>query len=476
MANSDYYDIVNVGSARLATDGECIRDAFIKINNNNATIFNTVLDYDVSAQFGGWKLIVGVDNKIVVTNQISISNSVGVSVMQITEVSNNVNVNVENSLDIDIANNIDISINNGGITLISDISNNVVLTANSFTSTNVIYAPSLTNTTNTNNITFNANDIDITNTFGDININAVTNDISIVGDLVVNTNMFDINVTTGDINIQNGAITIDNALFVDINNAITVDASQEVNINNALYVDASNNINIGINNSIAIDASQNITFAPSTNIDFTNISTMNLDFNFVNQVDVDFNTITNNQVLIYNSTSGNFEAGTVTVPSSLSDLSDVFSDPGASGDGEILIYDQGAGEYRNQKPWLNNFAMTNRNIIPDVNWGIVGAEEVGYTVGSNEYRYSAMFANRFNGDLEGSVFADDSTLIIDGTNGTLYGKLTGDVNGSVFADDSTLLVDAVSGTIPGYIAIADLQALVAGAGTYADFQAAIAAL
>ena len=336
MSNSDYYDIVNVGSSRLATDGECIRDAFIKINNNNTTIFNTVLDYDINAQFDGWKLIVGVDNEIVVTNQISISNSVDVSVMQITEVSNDININVENSLDIDIANNIDISINSGNISIISDINNDIVLTANSFTFSNVIYAPSITSNVNTNNITFNANDIDINNTFGDININSVTNDINITGDLVVNTNMFDINVTTGDINIQNGAITINNALDVDINNAITVDVDQEVNINNALTIDNSNNIDIGINNSISIDASQNITFAPNTNIDFTNINTMNLDINLVNQVDVDFNTITNNQILIYNSTSENFEAGVL----SINDLSDVNSDMNPGG-GDTLIWDAG---------------------------------------------------------------------------------------------------------------------------------------
>jgi len=442
MSNEDYYNVVNVGSARLASDGECIRDAFIKINNNYSTIFNTVLDYDLAAEFNGWKLVVGVDNSIVVSNSINVSNSVGVNIANMVVAVNDLDLNftVDNSLDLNIANNIDVSINNGGITLISDVTNNIVLTANSFTSTNVIYAPSLTNTSNTNNITFNSNDIDITNTFGDININAVTNDISIVGDLVVNTNMFDINVTTGDISIQNGAITINNALDVDINNAITVDASLNVAINNALTIDASNNINIGINNSIAIDASQNITFAPSTTIDFTNISTMNLDFNFINQVDVNFETITNNQVLIYNSTSGNFEPGTISVPTVLSDLNDVFSDPGPSGDGEILIYNYSASQYENKKPWLNNFAMTDRDIVPDY-------IEVPTNLGSNEKGFGNVYAQVVRADLIGSVFADDSTMIIDGTDGTVYGKLVGDVVGSVFGDDSTLLVDGVNGTL-----------------------------
>ena len=70
--------------------------------------------------------------------------------------------------------------------------------------------------------------------------------------------------------------------------------------------------------------------------------------------------------------------------------------------------------------------------------------------------------------FKGSVFADDSTLLVDAVSGiipaavvsgtfsgTVIGNVTGntngyhtgDVKGSVFADDSTLLVDAVSGTI-----------------------------
>jgi F0F1-type ATP synthase assembly protein I len=79
--------------------------------------------------------------------------------------------------------------------------------------------------------------------------------------------------------------------------------------------------------------------------------------------------------------------------------------------------------------------------------------------------------------FKGSVFADDSTLLVDAVSGTIVGPVignvtgnvtgnvignitgnvvgnttgfhTGDVKGSVFADDSTLLVDAVSGTIVG---------------------------
>lgn len=140
------------------------------------------------------------------------------------------------------------------------------------------------------------------------------------------------------------------------------------------------------------------------------------------------------------------------------------------------------------------------------------------------------FSGGMEGDLNGSVYGDDSTLLIDGVNSTISANslsgalpaidgsnLTGvvassidfsnitstpttlagygiidaatsaqgilaesalqegdafDVRGSVFADDSTLLVDAVSGEIPGYVKIADLKtALQDGVGDYAAFKA-----
>ena len=57
-------------------------------------------------------------------------------------------------------------------------------------------------------------------------------------------------------------------------------------------------------------------------------------------------------------------------------------------------------------------------------------------------------------------------------------KLDGnsDIKGSIFADDSTLLVDAVNGVIPGYVSLATLQSVVAASADFADFQTRIAAL
>ncbi len=79
-------------------------------------------------------------------------------------------------------------------------------------------------------------------------------------------------------------------------------------------------------------------------------------------------------------------------------------------------------------------------------------------------------------DIKGSVFGDDSTVIVDGVNGILHGRLLGDVEGSVFADDSTLLVDGVNGIIPGYISISTLKSISAASTSFVDFQTRIAAL
>ena len=59
------------------------------------------------------------------------------------------------------------------------------------------------------------------------------------------------------------------------------------------------------------------------------------------------------------------------------------------------------------------------------------------------------------GDVVGSVYADDSTIKIDGITGISYGpfvgaltgSVVGDLSGSVFADDSSLLVDAVNSSV-----------------------------
>ena len=56
------------------------------------------------------------------------------------------------------------------------------------------------------------------------------------------------------------------------------------------------------------------------------------------------------------------------------------------------------------------------------------------------------------------------------------GVTVGDLKGSVFADDSTVLVDAVNGNIPGYVKLSVLQSTVAASTDFADLKVKIAAL
>ena len=79
-------------------------------------------------------------------------------------------------------------------------------------------------------------------------------------------------------------------------------------------------------------------------------------------------------------------------------------------------------------------------------------------------------------DLRGSVFADDSTVMVDAVSGTLRGIFIG----SVFADDSTQLIDGNSSTVYGNIQATTLRtaetkiALGSGAGSITQGATAIA--
>ena len=106
------------------------------------------------------------------------------------------------------------------------------------------------------------------------------------------------------------------------------------------------------------------------------------------------------------------------------------------------------------------------------NDGIVSAGgSGGLTLGGNfDVKIVADYTDNnrtwtFNGG-DGSVTFPDGTVQETAWTGR------NDIIGSVFADDSTLLVDAVNGEIPGYVKIADLKtALQDGAGDYAAFKA-----
>jgi hypothetical protein len=73
----------------------------------------------------------------------------------------------------------------------------------------------------------------------------------------------------------------------------------------------------------------------------------------------------------------------------------------------------------------------------------------GINITTNPTTDTITFAIDNRLDILGSVFAADSSVIVDSTNSTVYARLEGDVIGSVFSDNSTLLVDGTGGKIVG---------------------------
>ena len=66
-------------------------------------------------------------------------------------------------------------------------------------------------------------------------------------------------------------------------------------------------------------------------------------------------------------------------------------------------------------------------------------------------------------DIQGDIFAQDSSLAYNSATNTHYGSfvgaLSGDVTGSVFADNSTVIIDGVAGTVSAVALTGNLPAL-----------------
>jgi hypothetical protein len=77
----------------------------------------------------------------------------------------------------------------------------------------------------------------------------------------------------------------------------------------------------------------------------------------------------------------------------------------------------------------------------------------GLTITKDTATDTLTFSVNSNLDIRGSVFADDSTMLVDATNGVLRGNFIG----SVFADDSTQIIDGNSFTVYGNIEATTLR-------------------
>jgi len=93
------------------------------------------------------------------------------------------------------------------------------------------------------------------------------------------------------------------------------------------------------------------------------------------------------------------------------------------------------------------------------------------------------------GDLKGSVFGDDSTLLVDGLTSKIVGPIDTNnpiITGTIDSSDSSPITIApavvlksdltVENNIIGYLSTNELKSIVAASADFADFQARIAAL
>jgi len=172
---------------------------------------------------------------------------------------------------------------------------------------------------------------------------------------------------------------------------------------------------------------------------------------------------------------------------------------GSGNGGNVLI---NAGASSGGSPGEVRIGETNASSVGIRNSNVVIGKASGITniYGDIVFREEVNFSNAtnivgFTGDVTGSIFADDSTLLVDGVNGQIVGSVnTGVVNADIFGantvgsfinlganassvnvtTDINMLTNDITnvGNIEGYVKIADLKtALQDGAGDYAAFKA-----
>jgi hypothetical protein len=103
---------------------------------------------------------------------------------------------------------------------------------------------------------------------------------------------------------------------------------------------------------------------------------------------------------------------------------------------------------------------------------VVGTPALGVVAGNLRF----LTANSAGALTTALTINESQSVTIAGNltvNGTIFG---GAFNGSIFADNSTMIIDGATGNIPGYVSIATLKTLASASATYLDFQNAIAAL
>lgn len=112
----------------------------------------------------------------------------------------------------------------------------------------------------------------------------------------------------------------------------------------------------------------------------------------------------------------------------IDDLTDVNTSGAVSPvDGEALVWDAGAGEWQ-PKPVLT--LETDPTVNGDLKINIVGSDST-LLVDSDNNIITGIFRGDLTGDVYGSLYADDSTVIVDVINGVINSDLVGNHYGSI---------------------------------------------
>jgi len=235
---------------------------------------------------------------------------------------------------------------------------------------------------------------------------------------------------SGDnLNLQNSSIV--NAVDIQASGTLSVNTLTAETITGLATVATSGNYNDLVNKPPAFDgdydslSNKPIIFSGS----YSDLSDKPIIATKLSQLINDTSFITNSTAALSTSVIvGLKDVAKTNLSTSLTDSNDLLRKADVV-DGQLTIDVNNTGNLEG-----NVYSTVGNNIIVD---------------GENQKVYAQYLDGTANinvvGDLIGSVFGDDSTLVVDGVNGIV----NADVKGSVFGDDSTLLVDGVNGIVSG---------------------------
>jgi hypothetical protein len=156
--------------------------------------------------------------------------------------------------------------------------------------------------------------------------------------------------------------------------------------------------------------------------------------------------------LLYVTDQGKIYIGDGTL---LTDSTDSAGNPGQGGKGLIVT---GFSSEEAQDATAELFSNgTHTNITFTYN---DSANSINAQIDLSSYLGDINVEGLITSSIKGSIFAEDSTLLIDAINavipaqnvsGTFTGDVVGDVRGSIYGDDSTLLIDGTNSIIPASV-------------------------